>query len=295
MGVGKTAINEATDADRAATGLAASFTWHGRTLSVAAPHRQYVARIGRFIGLPLGSLPGAEHFAIAGGAPGQLTWSWRSSGGIARSPDDAVASLLTMMCFQFLVIDGYYALHAGGIVVDGKARLLLGPGHIGKSTLTAEAWLAGYEILGDDYLVLDSVTGQIEAVPKPLKLRLKTPALPERLKPVLAEDDYCIGFVDDLPVVKLARSLPRMAPLGRAYEVEAIYVLLRSTTSITAMRPATKYEALQALLEQTFVNRLPGLGILDYAAPLIRGGRVLMLTAGDGDQAGALAAMTAPL
>lgn len=278
--------------------MRASFTWRGRTLSVTVPEASYVFRLGEFMGIKAGALPGDEHFAIApvpGGETGELAWSWRHGAGVAWSKDDAIASLLTIMCFQYLAIDGCYALHAGAITVDGKARLVLGPGHAGKSTLVAEAWLHGYEVLGDDYLVLDAGSGRIEAVPKPVKLRLQDPELPRRFHSRVAQGDYCIGLVDGLPVVKLARTLPGMAPLGRSYAIDAIYLLQRPGRSETSMSPAPKYQAVQAILEQTFVGRLTSLGIIDHLAPAIRGGRVHILSAGENDGAGALAALTAPL
>lgn len=275
----------------------ASFTWRGRTLSVTVPDRSYAESLGHFIGVPPGDVPGDEHFSLAQRPDhaAALVWSWRHGSGIARSRDDAIASLLTQMCFQFLAVQGCYAMHAAGFVVDGKARLLLGPGHVGKSTLSVEAWLAGHEVLGDDYLVLDAATGRVEPVPKPLKLRLPAPTMPARLRPRVPEHGSCIGFVDELPVVKLARALPGMTPLGRSYEIDAVYVLQRAGADPTSLSPATKYQAIQAILEQTFVGHVRGLGVIEHFAPVIRRGGVRFLAVAEHDQATALATVTAPL
>lgn len=277
--------------------VTASFTWRGRTLSVTVPDRSYVESLGHFIGVTPGDAPGDEHFSLTphpDDAEG-LAWSWRHGSGVARSRDDAIASLLTQMCFQFLAVEGCYAMHAAGFVVDGKARLLLGPGHAGKSTLSVEAWLAGREVLGDDYLLLDAATGRVEPVPKPLKLRLPAPVMPERLRPKVPDSGRCIGFVDGLPVVKLARALPGNTPLGRGYEIDAVYVLQRAGTNPTILSPVTKYEAIQAILEQTFVGHARGLGVIEQFAPVIRRGGVRRLAVAENDQATALAVMTAPL
>jgi hypothetical protein len=274
----------------------ASFTWRDRTLSVTVPDPSYVVALAHFIGVTPGHLLGDEHITLARSADGDdtLVWTWRFGAGVARSRNDAIATLLTQLCFQFLAADGCYALHAAGIVVDGKARLMLGPGHIGKSTLTVEAWLAGYEVLGDDYLALDIASGRIEPVPKPLKLRLPAPVLPSRLGAV-RDDGACVGLVDGLPVVKLARALPGMAPLGRRYEIDAVFVLNRSGATPTASIPASKYEVIQALLEQTFIGKARSLGVLAPFAPAIRGGRARILSVADDDLATALGMLTAPL
>jgi hypothetical protein len=57
----------------------------------------------------------------------------------------------------------------------------------------------------------------------------------------------------------------------------------------------TKYEAIQAILEQTFVGHARGLGVIEHFAPVIRRGGVRRLAVAENDQATALAVMTAPL
>lgn len=68
--------------------------------------------------------------------------------------------------------DGRVALHAGGIVVGGRAWGVLGAREAGKSTTLVHLARAGHGVLCDDLLVVDR--GQACAGPRTLDLRPET-------------------------------------------------------------------------------------------------------------------------
>jgi hypothetical protein len=61
-------------------------------------------------------------------------------------------------------------VHAGCVAVDGKAILLPGRSHAGKTTLTAALLRAGAEYLSDEYAVLDA-DGLVHPYPRRLRVR----------------------------------------------------------------------------------------------------------------------------
>lgn len=63
------------------------------------------------------------------------------------------------------------ALHAAGIIVDGRAFVLVGPSRSGKTTWAAAASRAGIPVLSDDVVLLDSTRGRLEALGAPFRDR----------------------------------------------------------------------------------------------------------------------------
>ena len=81
----------------------------------------------------------------------------------ARSTD--MTSMLTISAALLLVRDGRTAIHAGAVThpETGRAWLLVGDSHSGKSTTTANLIRAGWRYLSDDYVVLSrNATGELE-------------------------------------------------------------------------------------------------------------------------------------
>jgi hypothetical protein len=61
-------------------------------------------------------------------------------------------------------------VHAGVVAWDGRALILPGPSHSGKSSLVASLIAAGATYYSDEYAVIDA-EGRIHAFPRPLRLR----------------------------------------------------------------------------------------------------------------------------
>jgi hypothetical protein len=70
-----------------------------------------------------------------------------------------------------------FALHAGGVVAEGRALLLAGGSGAGKSTLALALARAGHALLGDDTLFLAREGGRLRVLPFPDQVDLDEPAL----------------------------------------------------------------------------------------------------------------------
>ena len=79
------------------------------------------------------------------------------------SPAD-FTSLLTITAALLLVRDARTAMHSAGVVdpQTGRAWILCGDSHSGKSTTTANLIKAGWSYLSDDYVVLSRARDEIE-------------------------------------------------------------------------------------------------------------------------------------
>jgi len=85
---------------------------------------------------------------------------------IVVRPDDAPAAFagshlfLTLSLLELLKRRGRFAIHAGGVARDGRAILIAGPTGAGKTTLVVAASLDGFELLGDDLVLLRHHPGE---------------------------------------------------------------------------------------------------------------------------------------
>ncbi|MCK9860366.1 aldolase [Paenibacillus sp. ATY16] len=70
-------------------------------------------------------------------------------------------------CSVLLVRRGIVPMHAGGVVIDGKAYAILGDCGAGKSTLGAAFMEAGYKLLSDDIVAvaMNEKTNELTAYP----------------------------------------------------------------------------------------------------------------------------------
>ena len=66
-------------------------------------------------------------------------------------------------------------LHASAVAKDGKALIMTGASGSGKSTLSAMLGCKGWRFMGDEFVLLDVLTG--EAVPFPRLISLKNDAI----------------------------------------------------------------------------------------------------------------------
>lgn len=71
-------------------------------------------------------------------------------------------------------------LHAAGIVLDGRAFLLVGPEGSGKSTWASIAGSAGAWVLSDDLVLVDGSGPDVEALGAPFRSTHTGPAVPGR-------------------------------------------------------------------------------------------------------------------
>jgi hypothetical protein len=70
-----------------------------------------------------------------------------------------------------LLARGGGALHAAGVVVGGRAFLLVGPSGCGKTTWARTAAEAGLPVLSDDCVLVDSAGGPLVALGSPFRAK----------------------------------------------------------------------------------------------------------------------------
>ena len=83
-------------------------------------------------------------------------------------------------------------LHASSVEKDGRALVMTGESGSGKSTLAAQLGERGWRLMGDEFALLDLVTGRIFPFPRLISLKngaidvIAGEAPPERMGPLLA-------------------------------------------------------------------------------------------------------------
>jgi hypothetical protein len=119
------------------------------------------------------------------------------------------------------------AVHAGAVMLEGRALLIPGTSHAGKSSLVAELLRRGAAHLSDEYALVDE-EGCVHAYPRPLLLRNGSPrqflVLPGDLNAYFAMEPVPVGWIVAVDYV------PNSA--WEIYEIsqgEAVMLLLRNT------------------------------------------------------------------
>jgi hypothetical protein len=141
---------------------------------------------------------------------------------LIRVLDEAVIQRLTAL----------RAVHAGTVVWSGRALLLPGITHAGKSTLVAELLRRGATYFSDEYALIDS-EGRVHPYPRPLLLRN---GCPEQF-PVLPGE--CNASVGDAPVpvgwiLSLEYKPAGTWSVAAVPQSEGVLTLLRNTPHVLA-------------------------------------------------------------
>jgi hypothetical protein len=119
------------------------------------------------------------------------------------------------------------AVHAGAVVLDGRALMIPGSSHAGKSSLVAELLQCGAAHLSDEYALVDG-DGRIHAYPRPLLLRdggpMQKMVLPEEMNASFAMEPAAVGWI--LAVDYGPEANWDIHPISQG---EAVMLLLRNT------------------------------------------------------------------
>lgn len=100
--------------------------------------------------------------------------------------------LLEPIIYQKLLERGILFMHAAGVSQDGKAFVFPAEGGTGKTTLSMALMQNGYELMGDDLLMVDANNGMVFPYARPLHLftyNLKTISVPFRIRMAIATKD----------------------------------------------------------------------------------------------------------
>jgi hypothetical protein len=186
---------------------------------------------------------------------------------------------------------GAHVLHAAAVAGrdGGGAALFLGRSRAGKSTLAHAAWRAGHEVLGDDVVAVDAARGAVQALPAPLRLRPDALGADPPGLGGLPPAAVLAGEIAGERRVLLARGLPGMAPVGRAYPLAAVYLLERSDAPGWSREPADRLALVRAVIDQTFPGPERPLALLPPFAALWAAGRAFRLRVGNGATEAAVA------
>ena len=134
-----------------------------------------------------------------------------------KALDDALVRKLTVL----------RAVHAGAVVLNGRALLIPGSSHAGKSSLVAELLRRGAAHLSDEYALVDGA-GFIHAYPRPLLLRNGRPkqslVLPSDLKADFHLEPVQVGWI-----VAVDYAPGASWEIKRISQGEAVMLLLSNT------------------------------------------------------------------
>jgi hypothetical protein len=121
----------------------------------------------------------------------------------------------------------FRAVHAGAVFVEGRALLIPGSSHAGKSSLVAELLRRGASHFSDEYALIDNA-GLVHSYPRPLLLRAGGPmqslVLPQELNASFATEPAPVGWVVALEYVPGGAWSIRPISQG-----EGVMLLLRHT------------------------------------------------------------------
>lgn len=121
----------------------------------------------------------------------------------------------------------FSAVHAGAVVLGGKALLIPGLSHAGKSSLVAELLRRGAAHLSDEYAVVDD-EGLVHPYPRPLLVRNGSPkqtiVLPKDLGACIAASPAEVGWV-----LGVDYEQEGSWKISRISQGEAVMLLLRNT------------------------------------------------------------------
>lgn len=270
----------------------ANFAFMGQSVAISAHHNSVIAKLGALFDLPVADYGPADYSIAVRRDCGSFVVD--TSHGLRERHEtlsDAIVALAMTIPVMLLPFKSNYILHGGAFVADGKCHLFIGPGYAGKSTLALEAWRRGYEIVGDDYLLLDLSTTTVQAVPKPVKVRLADCSLPECLEKIIPPHDYCLGYARGSWTLILGRSLPRMTALQHKVPIASIHVLVRTADKTSCCNPADQHQFVRLIYEQLVAAPRNNLDILKCLSPVFRDGRVWALHIGENAAAAAVEAI----
>ena len=148
----------------------ATYHWSDEHLVLRAPDGRWHRRIAEVTGLAMSEGRGTAPVEIE--VRDDLTVRVYADEAGFETASDLLIWLTITMSDVLMRKSGSFLLHAASLVVDGRATLVFGRPHSGKSTLIWNAIEAGREVLGDDLARFDPATGGVCAIPRPPKKRI---------------------------------------------------------------------------------------------------------------------------
>ena len=195
--------------------------------------------------------------------------------GVAPSPLTAIPCVQRALDETWVRCQADVAVVHGGVVAhEGRAILLPGPTHAGKSTLVAELVRQGAPYFSDEYALIDA-DGRVHPYPRPLLLRdgsgYDQPRLATELGGMVAHEPLPAGLIVGV------RHAPDASPSLQAIsQADGVLLLLRNTPQVFVDRPwiLRRCSAPSGMRPATpDCGRSPGGGRRDPPARVIRAAR----------------------
>lgn len=143
-------------------------------------------------------------------------------------------------------VDGFVAVHASLMRVQGRVLMFPGPSFAGKTTLCVAASEAGYEVYSDEYALIDTATGLVVGWPRRLRVRTPSEGIERR--------DVCVDHgpmtVDLVATVKYAKDLEVPVDVTPHSPAEVTTALLANTVC-AASRSELAFDATVRLARST--------------------------------------------
>ena len=156
--------------------------------------------------------------------------------GMAPSPQAAIPQVQRALDDVWVRCQSKVAVVHGGVVAhDGRAVLLPGPTHAGKSTLVAELVRRGAPYFSDEYALIDA-DGRVHPYPRPLLLRdgsgYDHPRLATELGGTVAHEPLQVSLIVGV------RYAPDASPVLQAMsQADGVLLLLRNTPQALVDQP----------------------------------------------------------
>jgi hypothetical protein len=144
-------------------------------------------------------------------------------------------------------LEGLVAIHAAMLVHDGRAIVVPGPSHAGKTTLALAAIDAGIAVTSDEYALFDLATGLVHGWPRPLRIRRGEGRIERQALPPSGDEPVPVGMVAAIrfdpagrPIAPISRSDAAIAVLencvcGASRPTDAFDAAIRITAEALAV------------------------------------------------------------
>lgn len=168
--------------------------------------------------------------------------------------------------------------HAAVLARDGQALVLPGQPGAGKSTLTVALVAAGWALLSDELALVDTATGLVAGLPRPVSLKGPSIAIAGRLLP-RGTFGPCIPETSKGAMCHL-RVPPELTQAEPARPTRVVFPCFTPGAAAQCL-PLPKGQAFMRLAEQSFTYHALGRAGFEVAARLIDGSETADLVFGD--------------
>ncbi|MDE3162280.1 MAG: hypothetical protein KGL64_03380 [Acidobacteriota bacterium] len=214
---------------------------YGCNLQVEAPSRDVLEVLERHL------LPGLPRVGAFEGEPDGVARLRAVDGGLelVTAEGGRVFAPSAMQMLQFLIralddtvircLRGWFAVHAGTVAWRGRALLIPGMSHAGKSSLVAALLRRGATYYSDEYAMIDA-EGMVHPYPRPVLLRnggpFQEPMLPTALNAEAGRGPAPVGWI--FQVHYAAGGAWSVEPMEQS---RAVFALLKNTPHVLADAP----------------------------------------------------------